>query len=121
MRGIGQVCAYLGDTKDWLNLQGVIEGQIEQVSSDVVGEGFVESAEFSKLYSGGSGNLLHNVRQGNDTLHFHMGLHLRGITGSTVEDGLEEKGQLKSSSDENDEIMNLANRGFALQRRKRYL
>lgn len=40
-----------------------------------------------------------------------MGLHLRGITGSTVEDGLEEKGQLKSSWDENDEIMNLANGG----------
>ena len=40
-----------------------------------------------------------------------MSLHLRGITGSTVEDGLEEKGQLKSSSDENDEIMNLANGG----------
>lgn len=85
-----QVYVYLGDTKDWFNLWGTIEVKIEQVISDVVGNNFIEPVKLYKLYSTGSGKLLHNAMQGNDILHFHMGPYLRGEPGSPMENGLED-------------------------------
>lgn len=58
----------------------MIEVKIAQVGSD---------PNFDRPYSTGNGKLLHNVKQGNDILHFHLGLYLREITGCIVEDGLE--------------------------------
>lgn len=68
----------------------MIEVKIKYVISDIIGKGFIEPAKLYKLYSIGKGKVYHNVRQGNDILHFHMGPYLREITDSAVEDGLED-------------------------------